>query len=508
MSKNLAISVAIRGKDELSDVMQRASKNADGALGALRKKFTSSTGGQILTGIGKGVGLAASAIAGAAGVVGGLFGTIATGAFSLANAANEDIDSLGDLANGTGIAVGELDRLTQMLKMSGVEAGTSQGMFKLFAKNLGDLQDPATGTARELARVNPAMAKMVRTSGSATDALTGALDMLSQMPAGYQKTKTATVLFGRSSTDMLRIMAKGPAAYQQLRKEIEATGLLSDDMVAKSDAYGDAQDNMGRAIVGLKRAVGVELMPALTPAVAALAKFVNMNRGQIGSAVATVAGNIGVALKNMVDYLNANPTALKDLIDAVTTSVSRLVGQIKEFDDFVTDVKGFFGLGPDRLERAKQRAGVGTVYGAAPKEGEEPATRIGSAVNAVKEEFGRDKNFLQKYMPLGWLATGGRAAIAGVSALTEDTGDIQNTAIGATARRMPATYSGELSVVPVEVFDLGPIESVAEVAGQINITFANAPAGMQVNTIETNSPDLAIGIKGDTGKNKTGSGGL
>jgi hypothetical protein len=47
-----------------------------------------------------------------------------------------------------------------------------------------------------------------------------------------------------------------------------------------------------------------------------------------------------------------------------------------------------------------------------------------------------------------------------------------------------------------------------EVAGNINITFANAPAGMQVNTIETNSPDLAIGIKGDTGKNKTGSGGL
>lgn len=47
-----------------------------------------------------------------------------------------------------------------------------------------------------------------------------------------------------------------------------------------------------------------------------------------------------------------------------------------------------------------------------------------------------------------------------------------------------------------------------EVAGNINITFANAPAGMQVGAIETNSADLALSIKGDTGKNKTGSGGL
>ena len=50
--------------------------------------------------------------------------------------------------------------------------------------------------------------------------------------------------------------------------------------------------------------------------------------------------------------------------------------------------------------------------------------------------------------------------------------------------------------------------AMAEVGGNISITFANAPAGMQVSEIETNNPNLSLGVKGDTGKNKTGSGGL
>jgi hypothetical protein len=510
VAKDLAISVALKGKDELSGVFSKATKNADGALGQLKKQFNSSKGVQIFKGVAGGVGMVASAMAGAAGVVGGLFAGITSGAFALANAANEDIDALGDLAAGTGIAVGELDRLTQMLKMSGVEAGQSKAMFKLFSKNLGDLQDPATGTARELDRVNGPMAKLIQTSGNATDALTGALDMLVEMPAGYQRTKTATMLFGRSSTDLLRILAKGPAAYRELRKEIEATGLLTDDMVAKSDAYGDAQDNMSRAIVGLKRAIGVELMPALTPAVESLAKFVNMNRGQIGSAVAIVAGNIGEALKNMVEYLNSNPTALKDLIENVTVTVSHLVAQIKKFDDFVADFKGFFGLGPDRVEEAERRAGVGVVTGLPTDEEGKPTTRAQSAMNAVKEEvFDRDRNWLETYSPLGWLTTGVRAAIAGASALFEDTGDVRDTTTAVRNRDVVNSAPGSSVVVTNPMLTLPPDMSIpAELAGTINVTFANAPAGMQVGTIQTNSPNVALAVKGNTGVNKTGSGGL
>lgn len=50
--------------------------------------------------------------------------------------------------------------------------------------------------------------------------------------------------------------------------------------------------------------------------------------------------------------------------------------------------------------------------------------------------------------------------------------------------------------------------AMTDVGGNISISFANAPAGMQVTQIETNNPNVSLGIKGDTGKNKTGSGGL
>jgi len=54
----------------------------------------------------------------------------------------------------------------------------------------------------------------------------------------------------------------------------------------------------------------------------------------------------------------------------------------------------------------------------------------------------------------------------------------------------------------------GGVGSGTEVGGEINISFANAPAGMRVNDVKSTNSNVALGIKGNLGASSVGSGGL
>lgn len=512
--KELQVGVKISGKDELSPVVSKASKNASASLGILGKKFDKNLFGPMGAGIIGGAGMAAGAIVSAGATIGAAFTGMVAGAFKLADAANKDIDSLADLSAGTGIAASELDRLNRVLKHSGVEPERAAAGFKKFSLSLAEVQNPATATGKKIGELNPELLKVLRGSKNTTDALTATLDTLAGMPAGYERTQIAQKLFGKSATSILAILAKGPEAYKEARKEAEKYGLVTDEQIAKSDAYGDAQDNMQTALQGLSRTVGVELMPALTPAIEAVSEFITLNRSAIGSAVAQIATNLGTAVKNLFTYLTENPDAIKNFMQSAVDSVNGLLTKIKDVKTFVEDMQGFLGVGPDRQAAALARAGVDIVQGQAPVEGEN--TVVGKTMQvagAIKQEINRDKNVFEKYSPIGFAVSAAKAAGAGISALTDDR--------SAEPRVTKRIVQGGLSVAsPFADFAAGEVTASApnaaapvtqttpEVAGNINITFANAPAGMQVGAIETNSPNLSLGIKGDTGKNKTGSGGL
>jgi hypothetical protein len=157
---------------------------------------------------------------------------------------------------------------------------------------------------------------------------------------------------------VLRLVDGGPEAFAALRKEAEKYGIVLGADAAKAEAFKDAQENMQQAVFGLKTALSIGLMPALADGAQKMADFIAEHRTEIVGAMSVLTVNLQEAITNLANYLTENPDALINFVKGAADAAADLVQQFKDIKTFVEDIKGFFGLGPDRVERAQKMTGV------------------------------------------------------------------------------------------------------------------------------------------------------
>jgi hypothetical protein len=214
----------------------------------------------------------------------------------------------------TGDTAEESSKLLYAFKrvgLSGDEASTSLGIL---AKKLKGVSDEETGvttggksTADILADIG---IKAFTTTGQLApmgQIMPQIAEVFKNMPDGIEKTGLAMQLFGRSGKDMIPVLNQGSEGLKALGEDAERFGLvLSEQGVADIKAYTGAQRELGAAFDGIKIAIGLAIMPALTDLTTAFA-----------DALPTVRVFITEGLDKIGDFLTAHEEDIRNFGQAL-----------------------------------------------------------------------------------------------------------------------------------------------------------------------------------------------
>ena len=239
--------------------------------------------------------------------------------------------------------------------------------------------------------------------------------------------------------------------------------------------------------------------------------------------VSNSAGKMVAAQATIEDTTSQQMAAIKNQITDVAISFGTvLVPEIRKAMPKITAAMGMIGQNWDGIMTGVKAAAAAYLTVAVPTMMIKAATTIMAhpAIAAVaaaaaaataaaaivdQAQVNKQRERIRETGVRGDLIfTGSEGAAAAAAALDKEQAE-RRSRNAAAGRAAPTQAEVERSILPqpiaADVF-------TPEVAGNISITFANAPAGMQVGQIVTNSPDLGLTVKGDTGRNRTGSGGL
>ena len=246
-------------------------------------------------------------------------------------------DGLAKMARRTGIGVEALSELQYAAGQSGVEVAELENGVRRMQRTLYD-------AGRGLSTATDALADLGLTADDLADLSPERqfkllADRISQVQDPTRRAALAMVLFGRSGTQLLPMLADGAAGIESLQAEARRLGLTmrTQDAVA-AEVFGDAMDRLSKVVkMGMFR-IGAALVPILqrlTEKLTDLAvrtnDWISANSGIIVSAMkvtaAVAAGGMAlVALGTAISGLGSALGVLATMITVAATVFRVMVG--------------------------------------------------------------------------------------------------------------------------------------------------------------------------------------
>ena len=171
-------------------------------------------------------------------------------------------DGMAKMARRTGIGVEALSELQYAAGQSGVEVAELENGVRRMQRTIYD-------AGRGLSTATDALADLGLTVGDLADLSPERqfkllADRISQVQDPTRRAALAMVLFGRSGTQLLPMLADGAAGIESLQAEARRLGLTmrTRDAVA-AEVFGDAMDRLSKVVkMGMFR-IGAALVPIL-----------------------------------------------------------------------------------------------------------------------------------------------------------------------------------------------------------------------------------------------------
>ena len=270
-----------------------------------------------------GIGAKFAAIGGAA--AGGMIA--ATVAFGSAGSA------LLDMSKRTGMSVEALGRLGFAAEQNGATLeDVSKGVINL-NRSFAEASSGSKEATAAFARLGLSMAQI---SGMSPEerfrAIVGAL---AAIPDPAVRAALAMQLFGKAGVQLLPMIAEGTAGLDEMARKAEELGIvMSTDDAKAANAFGSALTSMHRAVGAISNAIGSALAPTLTEIAniltinaAAIAKYIQENKGLVLIALKVAAGVFaaGVALSafgNMMLGLTKGVTGLAQVFSLLMSPIT------------------------------------------------------------------------------------------------------------------------------------------------------------------------------------------
>ena len=249
---NIKISANVRSAVRGMDRVQKEARQT----GASVKKM----GAAVLA---AGVALKALDVAGMA-----LAATFRVG-FRVIKESSVDMAEFGDRMAKQARMVGVTAKEYQGYEFAAQRAGTSVKAVSNGLKKLGRVMTDAQQGSRQLEETFAALGiKIAKADGTlrpVNDVFLELADKSQILGESAERTGVLMLLLGRSGTEMANLMEGGAAGIEELQARlVDLNAMMSDEMLADSEAFIDAQTDLQIAFRGLKIELGEELIPQMT----------------------------------------------------------------------------------------------------------------------------------------------------------------------------------------------------------------------------------------------------
>jgi len=300
--KKLDAEVAIRGDARgLQKTLRGARAGFKSAMAGIRKSAL---------GVGK--------ILGTGGLV---FGAAAVaGSVRAIKAYAKQGDELAKLKKQLGFGVEAQQELEFAAGRSGVANGQLTKGIEQLSKRIGELQTTtAGGTLGTFLKDAPKeFSDLLKGAESTEQAFNIVQRAIAEAPKATTKAAIANAAFGRSGLKLVRFLQLESEEIERLRALQRGFGNITGDNAKDAEDFTDALADVTAAGLGLRNAIGGEILPDLTALARELTVWVGANKDLIAQDAVTLYKNIGKALSE-TDW-----KAIGSAIQAVGTSVAWL----------------------------------------------------------------------------------------------------------------------------------------------------------------------------------------
>ena len=296
-ANTLKLAFILSATDKMSRIIDEAVKKSTDKLSA----FERTTGK-----IGRSATKAGAAMLGASAAVGGSI--LAVGK-STADYAGD----MYDMARGTGMGVEAFQKLAYAGRMSGVETEKLSASLVKFDRMVAEA---AGGNKTYMQTFEDLGIKIKDSTGKLrqpNEIFEDVADIFHNTEDGIGKTALAVELFGKSGADLIPMLNDGKDGLKAFYAEAERLGLvLSDEAIAKGDAFSDQLEQIGLQIKGAKLQLGTALIPALSAAAKKISEVIDKITRWIqeNPELAATIGNIAMTMGKWVAILGTTAIAI------------------------------------------------------------------------------------------------------------------------------------------------------------------------------------------------------
>lgn len=244
-----------------------------------------------------------------------------------------------DMARGAGIGVEAFQKLAYAGRMSGVETEKLSASLVKFDRMVAE----ATGGNKTYMQTFEDLGIKIKDSAGnlrqPNEIFEDVADIFHNTEDGIGKTALAVELFGKSGADLIPMLNDGKAGLKAFYAEAERLGLaLSNEMIAKGDAFSDQLENIGEQVKGVKLQLGAALIPALSAATEKISKVIDkitkwvQENPELAATIGNIAmttgkwiailGTAAIAIGSVAFIILQFRKAFRAMSDAVTIGIS------------------------------------------------------------------------------------------------------------------------------------------------------------------------------------------
>ncbi|WP_419512484.1 phage tail tape measure protein [Alistipes putredinis] len=322
-NNTLKLAFILSATDKMSRIVDEAVKKSTNKLSAFERTTSK---------IGRSMTKAGTVMLGASAAVGGSI--LAVGK-STADYAGD----MYDMARGAGIGVEAFQKLAYAGRMSGVETEKLSASLVKFDRMVAE----ATGGNKTYMQTFEDLGIKIKDSAGnlrqPNEIFEDVADIFHNTEDGIGKTALAVELFGKSGADLIPMLNDGKAGLKAFYAEAERLGLaLSNEMIAKGDAFSDQLENIGEQVKGVKLQLGAALIPALSAATEKISKVIDkitkwvQENPELAATIGNIAmttgkwiailGTAAIAIGSVAFIILQFRKAFRAMSDAVTIGIS------------------------------------------------------------------------------------------------------------------------------------------------------------------------------------------
>jgi len=227
-----------------------------------------------------------------------------------------------DMAARTGVSVENLSALGHAAQLTGADTDSLEKSLRQLTNNMLDTAR-GTGAARQTFReLNIGVQDARGNLRPTVDVMMQFADAIKGMTDETKQAAYASELFGaRTGTKLLPMLKQGSAGLREMMEEAKRLGItMSTEEAAAADELGDTMDRLTGAMEGVKRAIAIGVIPAITGVVKQFTEWIVANREIIKSRVSEWIQKIADGMKLLWDHRNTIKTAFEVATIVLITS--------------------------------------------------------------------------------------------------------------------------------------------------------------------------------------------